>query len=50
MFIPHPHTWRLEEAEIAGTSTGRGRLLRLDRFSELAEIFPGTEAILGESH
>lgn len=46
VLIPHPHTWRLEDAEIAYTSAGPGRLLHLERFSELAEIFPGTEAII----
>lgn len=41
VFIPHPHTWRLEQAEIAATRPDAGRLLRLSRFSELAEVFPG---------
>ncbi|MDQ3539187.1 MAG: HAD hydrolase-like protein [Chloroflexota bacterium] len=48
VFIPHPHTWRLEEAEITDTSAGPGRLLRLTRFSELARVFPGAEALLRE--
>ena len=41
VFIPHPHTWRLEEAEIATSPDGRGRLVRLARFSNLAQLFPG---------
>jgi putative hydrolase of the HAD superfamily len=36
VFVPHPHTWRLEHEEVR---EGRGRLLRLDRFEELKEFF-----------
>lgn len=41
VFIPHPHTWRLEQAEIMETPSGVGRLVRLSRFPELAQVFPG---------
>jgi putative hydrolase of the HAD superfamily len=41
VFIPHPHTWRLEEAEVADSHAAPGRLLRLARFSQLAQVFPG---------
>lgn len=46
VFIPHPHTWRLEKAEIATRLAGPGRLVRLTRFSELAQLFPGPGAKL----
>jgi putative hydrolase of the HAD superfamily len=36
VFIPHAHTWTLEREEIR---TGNGRLIRLDRFSELRQHF-----------
>lgn len=48
VFIPHPHTWRLEEAEIANSPAGPGRLLRLAQFSELVQVFPGAEARITE--
>jgi putative hydrolase of the HAD superfamily len=41
VFIPHPHTWRLEEAEVADSHAAPGRLVRLARFSQLAQVFPG---------
>ncbi|MBI1787765.1 MAG: HAD family hydrolase [Acidobacteria bacterium] len=37
VFVPHPHTWRLEEEDIR--PTGAGRLLRLDVFARLREHF-----------
>ena len=37
VFIPHPHTWTLEKEEIV--EDGTGKLLRLERFSELREHF-----------
>jgi putative hydrolase of the HAD superfamily len=36
VFIPHPHTWALEHAELAG---GAARLLQLERFAELTVHF-----------
>jgi putative hydrolase of the HAD superfamily len=36
VFIPHPRTWRLENAEIREVP---GRLLRLERFEDLREHF-----------
>ncbi|HLY19260.1 MAG TPA: HAD family hydrolase [Bryobacteraceae bacterium] len=36
IFIPHPHTWTLEQQEIR---PGKGRLLTLSRFAELKEHF-----------
>ncbi len=36
VYVPHPATWRLEHEEVR---SGRGRLLVLDRFSELVEHF-----------
>lgn len=41
VFIPHPHTWHLEAAEVAASPTAPGRLLHLTRFSQLAQVFPG---------
>lgn len=37
VFIPHPHTWRLEHEEIE--RTGTGQLLELARFSDLRAHF-----------
>jgi putative hydrolase of the HAD superfamily len=36
VFVPHPHTWRLEHEEV---TDGNGRLLRIERFSDLKEHF-----------
>jgi putative hydrolase of the HAD superfamily len=36
VFVPHAHTWGLERQEIR---TGRGRLLVIDRFSDLQKHF-----------
>jgi putative hydrolase of the HAD superfamily len=36
VFVPHPHTWRLEHEEVR---EGNGRLLRVHRFSDLREHF-----------
>jgi putative hydrolase of the HAD superfamily len=36
VFIPHAHTWKLERQDIR---PGRGRLLVLDRFTDLKEHF-----------
>ncbi len=36
VFIPHDHTWRLEQQEIV---PGRGRLLQLERFADLLDHF-----------
>jgi len=36
VFIPHPHTWRLERQEIKAAN---GRLLVLERFAELKDHF-----------
>ncbi len=38
VFVPHPATWRLEQAEVAAPPPGR-RLLELPRFAELREHF-----------
>ncbi len=37
VYIPHPHTWRLEHEEVA--STGEGRLLTLSSFADLRTYF-----------
>jgi putative hydrolase of the HAD superfamily len=37
VYIPHPHTWRLEHAEVAGGDDGR--LLVLQSFAQLREHF-----------
>lgn len=37
VFIPHPHTWRLEHEKIE--HTGTGQLLELARFSDLRTLF-----------
>lgn len=37
VYIPHPHTWRLEHEEIV--PAGTGQLLTLTRFSELRDHF-----------
>ena len=37
VFIPHAHTWVLEKEEIRGG--GRGMLITIDRFADLAEHF-----------
>jgi putative hydrolase of the HAD superfamily len=36
VFVPHPHTWTLERQDIR---PGRGRLLVIDRFTELRDHF-----------
>ncbi|MCL6505557.1 MAG: HAD family hydrolase [Bryobacteraceae bacterium] len=36
VYIPHPHTWRLEQEEIRD---GAGRVLTLSRFAELRNYF-----------
>ena len=36
VFVPHPHTWRLEHEEVR---QGSGRLLRIEKFAELKEYF-----------
>ncbi len=36
VYIPHPHTWRLEDEQIRD---GHGRLLVLDRFADLRKHF-----------
>jgi putative hydrolase of the HAD superfamily len=36
VFIPHPHTWRLERQEI---QPGQGRLLTIQRFADLQKHF-----------
>jgi len=38
VFIPHPHTWIMEEAELSMPPDGE-RLIELGNFTELAEIF-----------
>jgi putative hydrolase of the HAD superfamily len=38
VFIPHPHTWVMEEAELSMAPDG-DRLIELRSFTELAEIF-----------
>jgi putative hydrolase of the HAD superfamily len=37
VFVPHPHTWHLEHEEVM--PTGAGRLLTLQRFSQLRDHF-----------
>jgi len=37
VYIPHPHTWRLEHEEVQ--NTGEGRLLMLSAFAELRTYF-----------
>src|SRR6266568_1590934 len=37
VYIPHPHTWRLEHEEVE--NAGGGRLLTLSRFAELRAYF-----------
>lgn len=37
VYIPHPHTWRLEHEEVQ--YTGEGQLLTLSRFTELCTHF-----------
>ncbi len=37
VYIPHPHTWRLEHEEVQ--QAGEGRLLELSAFAELAAHF-----------
>ena len=37
VFVPHAHTWTLERQEIR--HNGNGRLLLLDKFSELRKHF-----------
>ena len=39
VFIPHSHTWRLEQQEIRQFQEGKGRLLELRTFRELREHF-----------
>ena len=36
VFVPHEHTWRLEHEEVR---EGNGRLLRIEKFSELRQHF-----------
>ena len=36
VFVPHPHTWTLERQDIR---PGRGRLLVIERFTELRDHF-----------
>ena len=36
VFVPHQHTWRLEHEEVR---EGNGRLLRIERFTQLREHF-----------
>jgi putative hydrolase of the HAD superfamily len=36
VFIPHPHTWVLEQQDIRPAG---GRLLHVERFSDLRTIF-----------
>jgi putative hydrolase of the HAD superfamily len=36
VFIPHPHTWRLEHQEII---PGKGQLLTIERFTDLRKYF-----------
>jgi putative hydrolase of the HAD superfamily len=36
VFVPHQHTWKLEHEEVR---EGNGRLLQLQRFSELKKHF-----------
>jgi putative hydrolase of the HAD superfamily len=37
VFIPHPHTWRLERAEVS--NGGRGKLIEVERFVDLQQHF-----------
>jgi putative hydrolase of the HAD superfamily len=37
VYIPHPHTWRLEHEEVE--NTGEGRLLTVSAFAELCTYF-----------
>jgi putative hydrolase of the HAD superfamily len=37
VFVPHPHTWRLEHEEVR--ASGNGRLLEIERFAELQKHF-----------
>jgi putative hydrolase of the HAD superfamily len=37
VFIPHPHTWRLERAEVS--NGGRGKLIEIERFVDLQQHF-----------
>ncbi len=37
VFVPHPHTWRLEHEDIR--ENGHGRLLRVSRFTDLLDYF-----------
>ena len=37
VFVPHPHTWRLEHEEVR--ASGGGRLLEIERFAELRNHF-----------
>lgn len=37
VYVPHPRTWVLEHEEIR--ATGNGRLLRVERFSDLRRMF-----------
>jgi putative hydrolase of the HAD superfamily len=37
VFIPHPHTWRLERAEVS--NGGRGKLIEVEQFKDLQEHF-----------
>jgi putative hydrolase of the HAD superfamily len=37
VYIPHPHTWRLEHQDIL--AQGKGQLLQLERFAELRNYF-----------
>jgi putative hydrolase of the HAD superfamily len=39
VFIPHPHTWSLEQQEIREVEEGKGRLLTLSSFAELRDYF-----------
>jgi putative hydrolase of the HAD superfamily len=39
VFVPHDQTWVLEHEELASPGQGSGRLLRLERFSQLREHF-----------
>ena len=39
VFIPHPQTWRLEVEELARPGDGQGRLVELESFVDLTEVF-----------
>jgi putative hydrolase of the HAD superfamily len=41
VFIPHPYTWRLEEADVPEAAPQGRQLLRLAAFSQLVDVFPG---------